>query len=369
MSTFLQSLKILILAIILSIGVSYVYAWTGPTATAPDGNVSAPINVSATSQVKSGGLWVASLGTDGGATFGGSVKIGTSNAVCTSAISGMLRYNSTIVQYCNGSMWCALGTTCGINLVIESNTNNYNIYDAATAAGWVSGKAVTLTINSGAVVGSTSTDSPALTTGAFPAGTSVTIINNSSIIGAGGAGGTGGNAYGCIGIPVTSGLAGTSGGPALSVSSPTVINNNGSISGGGGGGGGGGAARTSAFRASTCLGGGGGGGGAGLNAGLGGSGGSQSNSYSSPSSPGTIGTLVSGGLGGSGAVGGLGSGTGGTGGNGGAPGQAGSAGNQSTSNIGNITSGGAGGNPGAAIIGNSNITWQATGDRQGPINN
>ena len=113
MQSLSQPLKILILAIILSIGVSYVYAdWTGPTLTAPGGNVSSPINVSAMSQVKSGGLWVASLGTDGGATFGGSVKIGTSNAVCTSAISGMLRYNSTIVQYCDGSMWCELGTSC-----------------------------------------------------------------------------------------------------------------------------------------------------------------------------------------------------------------------------------------------------------------
>ena len=99
-------IKILILAVILSIGVSYVYAdWTGPTLTAPGGNVSSPINVSAMSQVKSGGLWVASLGTDGGATFGGGVKIGNSDTACTAGISGTFRYNAGIMQYCNGSVW------------------------------------------------------------------------------------------------------------------------------------------------------------------------------------------------------------------------------------------------------------------------
>lgn len=54
-----QSAKILSIALVLSMGVQYATAaWTGPTATAPGGNVSAPINVSATSQVKSGGLGV-----------------------------------------------------------------------------------------------------------------------------------------------------------------------------------------------------------------------------------------------------------------------------------------------------------------------
>ena len=38
-----------------------VSAWTGPSATAPASNITAPLNISATSQVKSGGLGVASL--------------------------------------------------------------------------------------------------------------------------------------------------------------------------------------------------------------------------------------------------------------------------------------------------------------------
>lgn len=103
MSSIFQSLKILSIALVLSMGVQYATAaWTGPTATAPGGNVSAPINVGATDQIKSGGFWASSLGADGG------VRIGTTNTACTSAISGTLRYYSGNIQYCNGSVWGAL---------------------------------------------------------------------------------------------------------------------------------------------------------------------------------------------------------------------------------------------------------------------
>lgn len=108
MTNLLQSLKILILAVILSIGVSYVYAWTGPTAIGPGGNTPAPINVSATSQIKTGGLWLGSLGTDGGATIGGSMRVGYTGATCTAGIAGTLRYSSGTMEYCNGSTWGAL---------------------------------------------------------------------------------------------------------------------------------------------------------------------------------------------------------------------------------------------------------------------
>lgn len=46
------------LAIALSFGLSFVYAWTAPTATPPNGNVSAPLNTSATAQTKTGNLTV-----------------------------------------------------------------------------------------------------------------------------------------------------------------------------------------------------------------------------------------------------------------------------------------------------------------------
>ena len=108
MSTFLQSLKILILAIILSIGVSYVYAWTGPTATAPDGNVSAPINVSATSQVKSGGLGVTNLIAD-------SVTVGaTAN---TSAI--------TAPKFCIGTSCITVWPSGSSGTLTGNGSTNY----------------------------------------------------------------------------------------------------------------------------------------------------------------------------------------------------------------------------------------------------
>ena len=75
-----QSLKTLFLALILSIGVSYVYAWTGPTATAPNNNTSAPINVGTVSQVKSGGLGVTAFTADSIALNGNTITTSGSNS-------------------------------------------------------------------------------------------------------------------------------------------------------------------------------------------------------------------------------------------------------------------------------------------------
>ncbi|KKS48188.1 MAG: hypothetical protein UV12_C0002G0037 [Candidatus Nomurabacteria bacterium GW2011_GWC2_42_20] len=61
MKNIIQALKVVALALILSFGISYVYAWTAPTMTPPNGNVSAPINTSSTAQTKSGGLTVGSI--------------------------------------------------------------------------------------------------------------------------------------------------------------------------------------------------------------------------------------------------------------------------------------------------------------------
>lgn len=58
-----SSLKVIALAVVLSFGLSYVYAWTAPTATPPTGNVSAPLNTSGIAQTKTGGLTVGELTT------------------------------------------------------------------------------------------------------------------------------------------------------------------------------------------------------------------------------------------------------------------------------------------------------------------
>jgi len=54
----LSQLSLLSIAIAFAIGLQYVHAWTGPTAQPPNNNISVPINVGTTAQVKDGGLGV-----------------------------------------------------------------------------------------------------------------------------------------------------------------------------------------------------------------------------------------------------------------------------------------------------------------------
>jgi len=62
MQKILSTLKTLIIVFALTIGMSYLFAWTGPTASAPNDNTPAPINASEIAQVKAGQI---SLGADG----------------------------------------------------------------------------------------------------------------------------------------------------------------------------------------------------------------------------------------------------------------------------------------------------------------
>ncbi len=181
-------------------------------------------------------------------------------------------------------------------LTIGYELINYNIRNALMeATGW-DGQvpiAVDVTIAPGIWVGSDSTSKPAITTGKFPAGSVVRLINNGTILGAGGAGGNN---------PATgNGTVGSPGGPAVDLQYPLTIVNNGDIWGGGGGGAGG----------TTLLGarGGGGGGGAGMPGGIGGSG--FNNAI------GGLGSRIAGGLAGAKSA------LGGAGGKGGDPGTAG----------------------------------------------
>ncbi len=64
-----------------------VYAWTGPTGTAPNNNVSAPINVGTSNQVKNGALSVNAL-----AVFGNSILSGSSLYLNFGATAGSTGY-------------------------------------------------------------------------------------------------------------------------------------------------------------------------------------------------------------------------------------------------------------------------------------
>ncbi|OHA78707.1 MAG: hypothetical protein A3B07_00290 [Candidatus Yonathbacteria bacterium RIFCSPLOWO2_01_FULL_43_27] len=61
MKNIIQLTKIIGLAIVLSLGLSYAYAWTAPTAIPPTGNADAPINTSGSDQTKTGILRVTDL--------------------------------------------------------------------------------------------------------------------------------------------------------------------------------------------------------------------------------------------------------------------------------------------------------------------
>lgn len=79
MKNITQSLKVITLALALSFGLSFVYAWTAPTVSAPGGNVSAPINTSTNAQYKDGKLGIGGyIHGYGEAYFDGNVGIGTS---------------------------------------------------------------------------------------------------------------------------------------------------------------------------------------------------------------------------------------------------------------------------------------------------
>jgi hypothetical protein len=156
---------------------------------------------------------------------------------------------------------------------ISSNQTNLNLRTWALANGWDGSTAATITIGSGVWIYSTSTGTPALTTGSFPGG--LTIINNGFIAGMGG-----------NGSPNTSPYTGLPGGNAISLGSNVTINNTNASAYIGGGGGGGG----------SVQGGGGAGGGSGSGAGAGVGGGAGS--------AGTNGTGASGGGKGGGAGGG-----------------------------------------------------------------
>jgi len=120
------------------------------------------------------------------------------------------------------------------NKTISADTLNYNLRDDAIAAGWDGVKPLdaTVTIASDIVVYANNTANYAFDTGTtFPTGSKLTLVNNGYIIGMGGAGGSGLTPQGV-------GSAAGIGGPALRAQYPLAVTNYGTVGGGGGGGGG-----------------------------------------------------------------------------------------------------------------------------------
>ena len=252
------------------------------------------------------------------------------------------------------------GTTdrVAITLTIGSNTANYSIFSNKGGT-YVAGFADVTLVNN-AVVSSSSTGTAALDTGSgWTSGDTITIDNNSTIVGDGGDGGAGGAVSG---NPAADAVAGGAGGNAINLQyAVTVDNTGGTISGGGGGGGGGGSSYHQLAAGGSDVTGGDGGGG-GFGGGAAGAGGVISGVNGTAGSAGAVDAA--------GAGGGSGASSGGAGGAAGAAGTAGTLGASCGScgpatNIGAV---GASGAAGKAVNLNSNaITWTANGTRNGAI--
>lgn len=351
--------------------------------------MAAPVNVGLNNQQKLGKLvlntdlsnpYAIGLEVFGDANFYGTVKVADTGDVCNTSSSGRIRFDGTNFFGCTGaSIWeqltSATPAPTSFTWTISADTTNFNM---ANAFGLTQPRDIILTINSGVIVSSTNTGTPALSTGNLPAGSTLTIINNGTIVGFAGAGGAGGDVQdGTIGTArLTSGKAGGSGGDAIFSSLPiiTIDNSRGTIAAGGGGGGGGGAAVCRYYLGPTdggstlCATGGGGGGAGGKAIGAGGYKGvigKCSVSYSNTGTPngtsGISGTVLLGGNGGNGGntTDGTGTATAGAGGAGGDAGVNGASGspaaNSGLCNDGNwVTPSGSGGSAGSQVVGTVN---------------
>lgn len=110
-----------------------VFAWTGPISDPPNGNVSAPINIGTTDQVKNAGLSVNSL-----AVFGNSILSGTTNYLNFGTVVGStgygIRNNSGIMELKNsGGSWAALGGA-GVQWVTSGANLYYNAGNVAVGS-------------------------------------------------------------------------------------------------------------------------------------------------------------------------------------------------------------------------------------------
>lgn len=172
----------------------------------------------------------------------------------------------------------------GIKLTISADTDNYDVF---TSAGSPSGAVkVTVTVNSGVFIGSTSAGIASTDFDGFPAGSVLKLVNNGDIRGKGGKGGNASNG------------SGSGGGTAVKVDQAIIIDNtNGNIFGGGNGGN----ASITQVHTDCTAGGAGGGGGQGDQGGAGGSGvGSSGPGGSSPGGAGGNGSPTGAGSGGTG---------------------------------------------------------------------
>lgn len=256
-----------------------------------------------------------------------------------------------------------------LNLTISSNTTAYNVFTAAGSP--VSPANVTVTVNSGVFVAGNFFNAALNTGTGWASGSTITLINNGTIVGNAGSGGN------PTAANQTAGNNGTAGNTAITAQIPLFITNNNIIAGGGGGGGSGATIYSPNAGGTINNFGGNGSGGIG-STGTGSAGGNGSGDGPSP----TTGSNTPGGAGGVTTHGQrfgsdglpeaywntstLTQTEGGAGGGGGGWGGWGSDGQQARYNTATYA-GGNGGAGGAVITGSANVTWIVPGLRYGRI--
>ena len=221
-----------------------------------------------------------------------------------------------------------------LSYTFSVNTTETTI-TASSLPGYIAGKSdITITVNAGIYLYSTTTSTAALTITGANSGDVITLVNNGYIMGKGG-----------DGAPYARGSAAGAGGPAISLGYNINVTNNSYIGGGGGGGG-------------NCSGGGGAGGGRGSGTNSsGGAGGGPGSSGSSGAQQGSGRYSMQYGGGGGRIMPGSGAGQQGGGGAGGGGGHYNSLGSGGTGG----SAGGAGGNGSGSVAGGGGGGWGAAG--------
>ncbi len=142
----LKSLRTVLIATVLSLSVGVAYAWTVPDQAAPGGNIISPMNVSSSTQVKTGSMWAAGLGLTGinptnglALPYGllvsnGNVGIGINTPSAKFEVYGTAG-NNAIVNFASSTGASALyiSPNGNVGIGITNPTSMLHIYNNAAA--------------------------------------------------------------------------------------------------------------------------------------------------------------------------------------------------------------------------------------------